>query len=106
MGTTNRAHASARCRRLRQSEEVLAQHRDVRARFDRVSKLIEGFETPYGMELISSVHWVVTQVEHSAKTDPEAAVLGVHAWSPAQASNTQSRAYPNCVGSIARTGLA
>jgi hypothetical protein len=27
---------------------------------DRVRKLIEGFETPYGMELLSTVHWVVT----------------------------------------------
>ena len=31
---------------------------DTRARFDRVAKLIHGFETPYGMELLATVHWV------------------------------------------------
>jgi len=32
---------------------------------ERVEKLIEGFETPYGMELLSTVHWVV---KHEAGT--------------------------------------
>jgi O-acetyl-ADP-ribose deacetylase (regulator of RNase III) len=67
---------------LSQSEAMLLQHLDVKARFDRVSDLIEGFETPYGMELISSVHWIVMQIDQSARTDPEAVVAGVHAWSP------------------------
>ncbi len=26
-------------------------------RVDRISRLIEGFETPYGMELLATVHW-------------------------------------------------
>lgn len=25
----------------------------------RVKQLIEGFETPYGMELLSTIHWIV-----------------------------------------------
>ena len=29
-------------------------------RLHRVARLIEGFESPYGMELLSTVHWVVT----------------------------------------------
>ena len=66
---------------LREAEELLAKHADVKARFDRVSNLIEGFETPYGMELLSSVHWVVTQENKTAASDPEAAILGVHTWS-------------------------
>jgi O-acetyl-ADP-ribose deacetylase (regulator of RNase III) len=66
---------------LRESDEMLAQHGDAKARFDRVSKLIEGFETPFGMELLSSVHWVATNGDRSIRIDPDAVILGVHAWS-------------------------
>ncbi|WP_041547607.1 hypothetical protein [Chamaesiphon minutus] len=34
---------------------------------ERVSNLIVGFETPYGMEMLATVHWV-------AKEDPQAAI--------------------------------
>ena len=30
-------------------------------RLKRVKELIQGFETPYGMELLATVHWVITQ---------------------------------------------
>ena len=32
---------------------------DTLARFDRVCNLVEGFETPIGLELLATVHWVV-----------------------------------------------
>jgi O-acetyl-ADP-ribose deacetylase (regulator of RNase III) len=67
---------------LHEADELLAQHADVKKRFERVADLIEGFETPYGMELISSVHWVATQEDQAALTDPDAAIAGVHNWSP------------------------
>ena len=47
-------------------------------RLERVSRLIEGFETPYGMELLSSVHWVA--VRDPDVTNAEGAVRSVHAW--------------------------
>lgn len=31
---------------------------DVRKRFDRVAELIEGFETSFGLDLLSTVHWM------------------------------------------------
>jgi hypothetical protein len=31
------------------------------ARFDRVGELVEGFETPFGLELLATVHWVATR---------------------------------------------
>ena len=31
-----------------------------------MSRLISGFETPYGMELLSSVHWAATHAENPA----------------------------------------
>ena len=36
----------------------IASHPNTQARFDRVAKLIHGFETPFGMELLATVHWV------------------------------------------------
>ena len=47
-------------------------------RLARVSRLIEGFETPYGMELLSSVHWIASHDPHVTSA-PEA-VRAVHAW--------------------------
>ena len=32
-------------------------HPDTREKMDRVFRLVEGFETPDGMELLASVHW-------------------------------------------------
>ena len=38
------------------------------AHFDRVSDLVEGFESPFGLELLSTVHWIVTE-EHGKNVD-------------------------------------
>lgn len=38
----------------------LQEHPDTRMRFDQVTDLVEGFETPFGLELLSTVHWVAT----------------------------------------------
>ena len=32
-----------------------------KARFDRVADLVEGFESPFGLELLSTVHWIVDE---------------------------------------------
>jgi O-acetyl-ADP-ribose deacetylase (regulator of RNase III) len=48
-------------------------------RLDRVSRLIEGFETPYGMELLSSVHWLATH-QIPLATDADAAAKGLESW--------------------------
>src|SRR5271156_4530317 len=46
----------------------------------RVRNLIDGFETPYGMELLATVHWVVTQEPNARAADE--AVIAVHDWNP------------------------
>lgn len=38
----------------------LQDHPKTRMRFDQVTDLVEGFETPFGLELLSTVHWVAT----------------------------------------------
>lgn len=37
----------------------LQQHPDTRIRFDKVVELVEGFESPFGLELLSTVHWIM-----------------------------------------------
>jgi hypothetical protein len=56
---------------------VLRQRHDMRARFDRVAKLIDGFETPFGLELLAAVHWIATRESSSG----EAIVSGVRNFS-------------------------
>ena len=63
-----------------EAESYLEGHGETRQRFVRVVELIEGFETPYGMELLATTHWVATKDDSSARTDPEAAIAGVRAW--------------------------
>ncbi len=63
---------------VEEADALLKAQLGSRERLASVGRLIEGFETPYGMELHSTVHWV-------AKRDPEVktasgAVRSVHAW--------------------------
>ena len=51
---------------------------EVGEQFTRVSNLIEGFETPYGMELLATVHWVVTR-ESDVRTADDA-LIAVRNW--------------------------
>jgi len=53
-------------------------HPNTQARFDRVAKLIHGFETPFGMELLATVHWVCTR--EGAKSEEET-IEQTYAWS-------------------------
>lgn len=62
---------------IAKSDAFLRAHPATQARFDRVADLIAGFETPYGMELLASVHWVA--VEGGAQTVDEVVVM-VHDW--------------------------
>jgi hypothetical protein len=55
----------------------LAAHPDTKARFDRVAELVQGFETPFGMELLATVHWVAV---HDGARSVEDAVDAVYKW--------------------------
>ena len=52
---------------------------DAIERLERVSNLINGFETPYGMELLATVHWVVMENRQAADNSENAIAL-VHEW--------------------------
>jgi O-acetyl-ADP-ribose deacetylase (regulator of RNase III) len=62
------------------SEEALAfleAHPNTKARFDRVAELVQGFESPFGMELLATVHWVTA---HEGARTVDQAVEAVYQW--------------------------
>ncbi len=60
-----------------EAEAFLSQDVSTRERFDRVANLVNGFESPFGLELLATVHWVVTR-EHAA--DLADVVVHTYAW--------------------------
>lgn len=56
---------------------VLASDHETRARFDRVAQVVEGFETPSGMELLATVHWIV---RHEGVGDLDGITARIHGW--------------------------
>lgn len=44
-----------------EADAFLADHPETQARFKRVGQLVDGFETAYGLELLSTVHWIITR---------------------------------------------
>ena len=63
-----------------EAENFVSAQSDTLERLTRVARLIEGYETPYGLELLSTVHWVALHEKPEARTDPESAVSGVMSW--------------------------
>lgn len=66
---------------IEEAAEFLGNDRDALMRMDRVASLIEGFEDPFGLELLSTVHWV-TRENQGARENAEIAVSAVQEWSP------------------------
>jgi len=64
----------------KEAEDVLAYDHQATEHLNRVSELIEGFETPYGMELLATVHWICQEFPEAA-SDVRIAVERVHEWS-------------------------
>ena len=64
---------------LEEADVFLANRLESKERLQKVADLIEGFETPYGMELLASAHWVAHH-QDPPSTDAETTVSAVHAW--------------------------
>lgn len=60
-----------------QAQAFLQQHESSVKRFEKVSRLVEGFETAYGLELLATVHWLVTKdnIHHL-----EELIHHIHTW--------------------------
>lgn len=59
------------------AQRFVASRPEMQERFERVANLVEGFETPYGLELLATVHWVVTE---QGASSPEEALTHIHNW--------------------------
>ncbi|MGH2376960.1 MAG: type II toxin-antitoxin system antitoxin DNA ADP-ribosyl glycohydrolase DarG [Candidatus Limnocylindria bacterium] len=59
------------------ADRYLEKHPESRSRLNRVAETIRGFETPYGMELLASVHWAAVRAQTS---NADAAIQAVHSW--------------------------
>lgn len=63
---------------VQEAEARLKDLPETAARFNRVADLVEGFETPFGLELLATVHWVAKE---EGASDAEQAVRRVYDWS-------------------------
>jgi O-acetyl-ADP-ribose deacetylase (regulator of RNase III) len=64
----------------KEAERFLAQNYETLARMKRVSELIDGYEDSYGLELLSTVHWVMCH-RPNARDSLAATIEGVSTWS-------------------------
>lgn len=62
---------------IRDAEVLIGRHQEVQERFERVVELVRGFETPFGMELLATVHWVVAR---EGAREPASAIRAVYGW--------------------------
>ena len=59
------------------ASKFLQKHPQTKQHFNKVSELVEGFESPFGMELLATVHWVTTKENAQSK---DQVVEKVHQW--------------------------
>ncbi len=69
---------------LAEADVFLQDRPESNERLNRVAALIEGFETPFGMELLATVHWVAKR--ECPSDDVRCIVNGVHNWERSQPS--------------------
>lgn len=62
---------------LEEADLLLATQTDIQDRFSMVARLVEGFESPFGMELLSTVHWVMT---NNPEANNQQVINIVHEW--------------------------
>lgn len=61
------------------AELLLSSDTETNKRLERVGELVAGFETPFGLELLSTVYWVSTR---DAASDLDRVIEKVRAWGP------------------------
>lgn len=63
---------------IEDAEAFLTGHDDARRRLERVAELVSGFESAFGLELLATVHWVITRTGAGSL---DAVVSATYAWS-------------------------
>ena len=60
------------------AQSFLLKHNDTSKNLQRVVDLVDGFESPAGLELLATVHWVIKR--EGASGSQQRIVNGVHSW--------------------------
>lgn len=67
---------------IEQAQVFLEMNPGTQARSEQVARLLSGFESPFGLELLSTVHWVARE---EGASSVEEAIQKTHAWSSRKA---------------------
>lgn len=59
------------------ASKLLESQPDTRRRFKKVTELVDGFESPFGLELLSTVHWVI---HYESAASPEEVISKTYSW--------------------------
>lgn len=54
---------------IEKATNYLELYPETRTRFDKVSKLVDGFESPFGLELLSTVYWIMKNEPSKSTSD-------------------------------------
>ena len=63
---------------IEDASKFLLEHPETQSHFEKVSKLVEGFESPFGLELLSTVHWILKNESVQSADD---VIHHTYAWS-------------------------
>ncbi len=64
---------------VRDADDWLADHPETKGRLDRVGALVDGFESSFGLELLTTVHWIAAR--YPSATEEE--IVGrIYDWGP------------------------
>jgi O-acetyl-ADP-ribose deacetylase (regulator of RNase III) len=68
-----------------EAESFLKSHPDTIKNIQKVFDLVESFESPYGMELLATTHWVIMEENPNARNEVDIAIKEIKKWSPRKA---------------------
>ena len=86
---------------VEEAERFLQNHDATLDHLRRVSELIEGYETPFGMELLSTVHWCAKEAE---STDAVIILASIRSWSERKSRLFRPDHVDTAVGQLRRCG--
>lgn len=77
---TIQAKISLTSNALQEANDFLNRDYEIQRKIQKIQELISGFETPYGMELLATVHWAAKDLNSN---DIELVKTAIHNWEPA-----------------------
>ena len=86
---------------LEDAQRVLKLSPAAQERLQRVAELVEGFESPHGLELLATVHWIAAR---DKPADPEELERRFYEWAPRKKSNFTPRQIRIATSALADRG--